>query len=104
MISINNLKYEYPKFNVDFNCKITFSKTIGIIGKSGSGKSTLINLFSGFLVPISGQIILDKLDVTNLKPNERNLSVLFQDHNNFDHLSLYYLLLFSYCMNILIWL
>ena len=89
MIKINNLKYNYPKFFVNFNCEIISSKIIGIIGKSGSGKSTLINLFSGFLQPTSGQIMLDKLDITSLKPHERNLSVLFQNNNNFDHLSIF---------------
>ncbi|WP_010631290.1 thiol reductant ABC exporter subunit CydD [Sporolactobacillus vineae] len=32
---------------------------IGIIGASGAGKSTLINLISGFISPLSGQIRID---------------------------------------------
>tara|TARA_Y100000996_G_scaffold411553_1_gene395955 strand:+ start:4779 stop:5471 length:693 start_codon:yes stop_codon:yes gene_type:complete len=89
MIKINSLKYSYSKFSVDLNCEIISSNIIGIIGKSGSGKSTFINLFSGFLKPNSGTILLDNLDITFLKPHQRNLSVLFQDHNNFDHLSIF---------------
>ena len=89
MIKINNLEYCYPKFCVDFNCEIITSEIIGIIGKSGSGKSTFINLFSGFLKPNSGSILLNNLDITFLSPHQRNLSVLFQDHNNFDHLSIF---------------
>lgn len=89
MINVNNLKYIYPKFVVDFNFKITSPEIVGVIGKSGSGKSTLFNLISGFLKPNSGTIFLDKMNITSLKPYERNLSILFQDHNNFDHLSIF---------------
>ncbi len=89
MINVNNLKYIYPKFVVDFNFEITSPEIVGVIGKSGSGKSTLFNLISGFLKPNSGTIFLDKMNITSLKPYERNLSILFQDHNNFDHLSIF---------------
>jgi len=38
---------------------------------------------------LKGKIFFDNTDITNLEPNERNLSILFQDHNNFDHLTIF---------------
>jgi branched-chain amino acid transport system ATP-binding protein len=35
-----------------------------VIGPNGAGKSTLVNLLSGDLLPSSGQILLDGVDVT----------------------------------------
>ena len=60
-----------------------------VLGKSGSGKSTLFNLLAGFLNPNEGSIFFNKNDITFLKPPERNISILFQDHNNFNHLSIF---------------
>jgi subfamily B ATP-binding cassette protein MsbA len=39
---------------------------IGIVGPSGSGKSTLCDLLLGFIVPTSGKILMDGIDITSL--------------------------------------
>ena len=44
----------------NFNLNIKKKDIVGIIGKSGSGKTTLINLISGILKPLSGEILIDK--------------------------------------------
>ena len=59
------------------------------LGKSGSGKSTLFNLLAGFLSPNDGSVFLNEKEITFLKPPQRNISILFQDHNNFNHLSIF---------------
>jgi len=41
---------------------------IGLIGPNGAGKSTLLKSLSGFVVPDSGTIMLDSLDVAGLDP------------------------------------
>ena len=41
---------------------------IGIIGSSGSGKSTLVDLISGLIKPVSGEILVNGIDI-----NSKNL-------------------------------
>jgi ABC-type branched-subunit amino acid transport system ATPase component len=42
-----------------------------LIGPNGAGKTTLINLLTGFLVPTSGQVMLNGSDVTHLAQHQR---------------------------------
>ncbi len=58
-----------------------------ISGASGSGKSTLLDLLAGFLLPQSGSISLDGVDMTNRAPEHRPLSLLLQSESLFEHLS-----------------
>lgn len=59
-----------------------------IVGASGSGKTTLLNLVAGFEKPSAGRIMLDGLDVTDLHPAARPISLVFQDNNLFAHLDI----------------
>jgi thiamine transport system ATP-binding protein len=62
---------------------------VGVVGRSGSGKSTLLNLIAGFIEPQSGKIIYNDSNLNDLEPSQRDLSILFQNFNNFDHLSIF---------------
>ncbi|MFC7227709.1 ABC transporter ATP-binding protein [Salinirubellus salinus] len=50
-----------------------------LLGPSGSGKSTVLRAISGFETPTGGRVLLDGVDVTDLPPNERDTSMVFQD-------------------------
>ena len=89
MLKVKQLKYKFDKTTFEFNFDVTDNNIVGVIGKSGSGKSTLFNLLAGFLKPNNGSIFLNENNITYLKPPERNISILFQDHNNFDHLTIF---------------
>lgn len=60
---------------------------IGIMGPSGSGKTTLLNLMGALDRPSQGSVILDNVDITNMKESEltkvrRNkISYVFQFFN-----------------------
>jgi thiamine transport system ATP-binding protein len=58
-----------------------------LIGPSGAGKSTLLNALAGFLTPVSGRILWNGEDITPLPPAARPVTLLFQDHNLFAHLT-----------------
>ena len=72
-IELKNIEYRYPNSDKNiienFNLKIKKNDCICIIGKSGSGKTTLVDLVSGLLEPINGQILLDgkKVSLNNYK-------------------------------------
>lgn len=42
----------------------------GLIGPNGAGKTTLFNLITGFLMPDSGQVLADGVDITSLPPHK----------------------------------
>ncbi|MEX0583886.1 MAG: ATP-binding cassette domain-containing protein [Sneathiella sp.] len=44
---------------------------VGVIGPNGAGKTTLINVLSGFVVPYSGAIEVEGMDILSLLPHRR---------------------------------
>ncbi|MFI5341788.1 MAG: ABC transporter ATP-binding protein [Candidatus Methylomirabilales bacterium] len=48
--------------------EISPGEIVGIIGPNGAGKSTFFNCLSGELVPTSGSVIFDGVDVTRASP------------------------------------
>jgi len=75
---------------------------VGIFGVSGSGKSTLVGLLAGLLQPDRGEIILDGDCIfsskgrINLRPEERRIAMVFQQHCLFPHLSVKSNLLYGF--------
>lgn len=70
-----------------FSMKAEPGAITAVSGASGSGKSTLLDLLAGFLVPRSGRLDLDGVDLVPLPPEERPLSLLLQSESLFEHLS-----------------
>ena len=89
MLKIDKLTCSFGSFNTNFNLKISNLGIVGVIGRSGSGKSTLLNLIAGFIDPQSGKIIYNDSNLNDLEPSQRDLSILFQNFNNFDHLTIF---------------
>lgn len=61
--------------------------TVAILGESGSGKTTLLNLIGGFVPLQSGDISWNGQSITDLTPDRRPVTSLFQENNLFEHLS-----------------
>jgi subfamily B ATP-binding cassette protein MsbA len=51
----------------DINLKIKKGQTVAIVGKSGGGKSTMADLLPRFMDPDQGSILIDGVDVRDLK-------------------------------------
>ena len=58
-----------------------------LVGPSGSGKTTLLRLIAGLEEADSGQIFLDDDDVTDLRPRDRDIAMVFQDYALYPQLS-----------------
>ena len=58
-----------------------------LVGPSGSGKTTLLRLIAGLEEADSGQIFLDDNDVTDLRPRDRDIAMVFQDYALYPQLS-----------------
>ncbi len=93
MIQLNQLKFTFDDsvkpVTMNFDLSVNKGEKLAIVGASGNGKTTLLNLIAGFLFADSGQIILADDDHSRSKPHKRPVSILFQDHNLFNHLSVF---------------
>lgn len=87
-IQLDAVRFDYGEMAMHFDTLIESSSITAIIGPSGSGKSTLLNLIAGFEKPASGAIRIGDVDVTNLPPSRRPVSMVFQDNNLFAHLDI----------------
>ena len=61
MFEFRKISIRFGGMNVlrDLSIQIRPGDRVGLTGGNGSGKSTLINIATGFLIPQSGQILLD---------------------------------------------
>jgi thiamine transport system ATP-binding protein len=87
LLEVDELTLEYPDFHACYTLTVPAGALCGLIGPSGGGKTTLLHAIAGFEKPVSGVLRLAGRDLLGLKPAERPLSILFQDHNLFPHLT-----------------
>lgn len=94
MLKVDALSYCYQQSNAQMQT-LCFSFTLckgsitAILGPSGAGKSTLLSLICGLLKPTAGSIEFENNNFTNMSAHLRPLSILFQEHNLFEHLSVF---------------
>ncbi|OLQ77473.1 thiamine ABC transporter, ATP-binding protein [Photobacterium proteolyticum] len=98
MLTLNQLTHSYAQPNqprqadttrLTFDLEVEAGDIVALIGPSGAGKSTLLAMVAGFLAPDSGTLTIAGQTIDRQLPSERPLSLLFQDHNLFPHLSVF---------------
>lgn len=62
-------------------------EVVALLGPSGSGKSTLLRIAAGLLVPTTGSVHLDGVDITTVPTHLRDIGMVFQDQQLFPHLT-----------------
>lgn len=87
MINLNKLSYLYPPISMCFDLAVSAGERVAILGPSGAGKSTLLHLIAGFIMPQSGNLVLNGSKHTDSLPSQRPVSMLFQENNLFAHLT-----------------
>jgi molybdopterin-binding protein len=88
MIELNKINSKFKDFELsDISLNIKKGEYHVLVGPSGAGKTLLLNIIAGFVKPDSGRIILNNSDITDLLPQNRNVSYLFQDLALFPHLT-----------------
>ena len=87
MLELKNLHITQNDFSLAANFSITPDQTTAIIGPSGGGKSTLLLALAGF-IPFTGRLRWRGAGISSLPPAERPVSMLFQEHNLFPHLTI----------------
>ncbi|AHB71797.1 thiamine ABC transporter ATP-binding protein ThiQ [Cronobacter malonaticus] len=87
MLTLTDLTWLYHHLPMRFTLDVRESERVAVLGPSGAGKSTLLNLIAGFLAPASGSLIINGADHTRTPPSKRPVSMLFQENNLFNHLT-----------------
>ena len=90
-VEIKNISKNYGEVlavdNVSLN--VREGELLGLLGPSGCGKTTLLRMMSGFLEPTAGEIYMGGKNVTDLPPERRPTSLVFQNYALFPHLSVF---------------
>jgi len=88
-LSMKNVRKSFGTTTVvqDFNLDIGRGEFVSFLGPSGCGKTTVLRMVAGFEEPSAGQIVIGGKDVTRLKPNQRNIGMVFQAYALFPNLT-----------------
>jgi molybdate transport system ATP-binding protein len=96
MININlskKLSGSSGELNLQFSTKIIPNEFVTIYGPSGAGKTSVIRMLAGLLEPDSGHIEVDdhvwfdKEKKINIKPQLRNIGIVFQEYSLFPNMT-----------------
>ncbi len=60
---------------------------LSILGPSGCGKTTLLRILTGLLAPDAGSVVKDGVDITNARPSERGMGIVFQNYALFENMT-----------------
>ena len=89
MLNLQHIRLPRSYFSCEFDTTIEPGEKIILMGRSGSGKTSLLSLIAGFEAPTQGRITWKGKDLTAMEPQERPLTMLFQNHNLFPHLTVF---------------
>ncbi|WP_439213620.1 thiamine ABC transporter ATP-binding protein ThiQ [Duffyella gerundensis] len=87
MLTLTDLTYLYNHLPMRFSLNLQAGERVAVLGPSGAGKSTLLSLIAGFLPVSSGELMIAHQQHTFSAPAQRPVSMLFQEHNLFPHLT-----------------
>ena len=88
-LKIDNLQFCLGDWQLQVCLQAKRGDCIALIGPSGAGKSTLLSLIAGFEQPDNGRIFVQEQRIDSLAPAARPVTMMFQENNLFNHLTLY---------------
>ncbi len=73
----------------DVSLTLPAGSVVAVVGENGAGKSTLVKLLCGLAQPTSGRVLVDGIDLSELRASEwrESLSGAFQDFVRFELLA-----------------
>ena len=88
-LELNNLHKSFGENKVVKGVDLELEKgnILCLLGSSGCGKTTTLRMIAGLLTPDQGMIKVDGEDITNLAPERRPVSTVFQSYALFPNMS-----------------
>lgn len=91
MISIRNITKQFGMNEVlkGVTCDIKDGELLFVLGPSGAGKSTLLRCINGLVLPTSGSIYVNEVEVTknSLQDLRKDIGFIFQNFNVVNNMS-----------------
>jgi multiple sugar transport system ATP-binding protein len=73
----------------DFSLQVPDREFLVLLGPSGCGKTTTMRMVAGLEEVTYGTILIDGVDVTDLPPRKRDVSMVFQNYAVWPHMTVY---------------
>jgi len=91
-IKIQNLSktYQATRGLLPVDLEVEEGELIALIGHNGAGKSTLLKLLAGWLIPDSGQVFVDDINLKNRLAVVRKIGFVPETPNLFDFFTVEY--------------
>lgn len=91
-IKIQNLSKTYQKTRglLPVDLEVEEGELIALIGHNGAGKSTLLKLLAGWLIPDSGEVFVDDINLKNRLAVVRKIGFVPETPNLFDFFTVEY--------------
>lgn len=88
-LDLSGLQKSYGANTVvkSFDLAVEKGEFVSLLGPSGCGKTTVLRMVAGFETPSKGDILIDGQRVTDLRPNQRNIGMVFQAYALFPNLT-----------------
>ncbi len=89
IVEVKNITKKYGNVTAvrDVSFSIKEGEFFSLLGPSGCGKTTILRILGGFIDTDSGIVLIDEKDMTNVPPNRRNTSMVFQNLALFPHMN-----------------
>ncbi len=90
-LTLQNIQKSFGPVQVvhNFNMAIEKGEFISFLGPSGCGKTTILRMIAGFEKPSGGTLTIAGKDQRALKPNQRNIGMVFQAYALFPNMTVH---------------
>ena len=102
MLSVSNLSISFDESQVleKFNLNVESGDIFALLGDSGSGKSSALRFIAGLENAKNGSVMLDGANLSlngahSVKPELREIGMVFQDYSLFPHMTVFQNISFS---------
>ncbi|OPL19527.1 MAG: sugar ABC transporter ATP-binding protein [Candidatus Aegiribacteria sp. MLS_C] len=78
-----------------FDLEVRDGEFLVLVGPSGCGKSTSLRVLAGLEEPTTGRVFIGDRDVTEVKPQDRDIAMVFQNYALYPHMTVFDNMAFS---------
>ena len=91
MIKLNDIVVKFGDFTAlhNINVHVKEGEFFTFLGPSGCGKTTTLRTITGFIEPISGNVVVKDRDITHVPIEDRDIGIVFQSYALFPTMTVF---------------